>query len=354
MATRRILVPIDLVKNELQNAVMQNLSSAPGSPVEGLMYFDTTLHAFGIYQNSAWTYHADKAFLLARANQTGTQLASTISDFDTQVRTSRLDQMAAPTADVSMNTHKITNVTDPSGAQDAATKAYVDNAVAGLAWKDRVRAATTAAGTLASSFENGDVIDGVTLATGDRILIKNQAAGAENGFYTVNASGAPTRTTDADTGAELESSAAFVSEGTTNGATSWVLTTTGTITVGSTSLTFAQFGAGSSYIAGNGLTLTGSTFDVGAGTGILSNANDVAIDTAVVVRKFAQDVGDNSSTSITVTHNLGTKDVTVTLFDNTTPFAEVVCDINHATTNTITLIFATAPATNKYRCVVHG
>jgi hypothetical protein len=91
---------------------------------------------------------------------------------------------------------------------------YVDAKLAGLSWKQAVRAATTAAGTLATSFENGDAIDGVTLATGDRILIKNQATASENGIYVVNASGAPTRATDADAGAELVNATVYVSEGT--------------------------------------------------------------------------------------------------------------------------------------------
>lgn len=108
------------------------------------------------------------------------------------------------------------------------------------AWKVSVRVATTVAGTLASSFENGDTVDGIVLATGDRILVKNQAAGAENGIYTVNASGAPTRATDADTGAELLSAACFVTSGTANAGTQWICNTPGPITPDVTVLTFAQ------------------------------------------------------------------------------------------------------------------
>jgi len=108
-------------------------------------------------------------------------------------------------------------------------------------WKNSVRVATTAAGTLASDFENGDTVDGVVLATGDRILLKNQSAGAENGIYTVNASGAPTRATDADTSAEVTSGmAVHVEEGTSNADTNWLLTTNNPITLGSTALVFTQ------------------------------------------------------------------------------------------------------------------
>lgn len=107
--------------------------------------------------------------------------------------------------------------------------------------KDSVRVATTAAGTLASSFENGDTIDGVTLATNDRILIKDQASGAENGIYTVNASGAPTRATDANTSAKVTPQMAVrVEAGTANGSRAFCLSNTGSITLGSTSLTFIE------------------------------------------------------------------------------------------------------------------
>lgn len=129
-------------------------------------------------------------------------------------------------------------------ASQKATKTYVDGKVAGLSWKQAVRAATTANGTLASAFANTQTIDGVTLATGNRILIKNQSSPAENGIYTVNASGAPTRATDADSGAELVNASVYVSEGTTLADTQWTCTTNATITVGSTSLVFAQLATG--------------------------------------------------------------------------------------------------------------
>lgn len=125
-----------------------------------------------------------------------------------------------------------------------AVKAYVDSLLQGLSWKRAVRAATTANGTLATAYENGAAIDGVTLATGDRILIKDQTTVSENGIYTVNASGAPTRTTDADTGAELVNATVYVSEGSTLADTQWTQTANAPITIGSTSLAFSQLSAG--------------------------------------------------------------------------------------------------------------
>lgn len=135
-------------------------------------------------------------------------------------------------------------VPTPSGSTDAANKSYVDGAISGLSWKQRVRVATTGAGTLASSFENGDTVDGVVLATGDRILIKDQGSPAENGIYTVNASGAPTRASDADSGAELVNASVYVSEGTANADKQFVCTTNSPITLGSTSITFVVFSSG--------------------------------------------------------------------------------------------------------------
>lgn len=127
-----------------------------------------------------------------------------------------------------------------------ATKTYVDAKLAGLSWKQAVRCATNSAHTLATDYENGDTIDGVTLATGDRILIKNQASGSENGIYVVNASGAPTRATDADSGAELVNASVYVSEGTSLADTQWTCTTNAPITVNTTALSFAQLATGSS------------------------------------------------------------------------------------------------------------
>lgn len=254
---------------------------------------------------------------------------------------------------VDLTSQKIVNLASPSAATDAANKSYVDNVAAGLQWKPAVRAATTANGTLATAYANGQSIDGVTLVTGDRILIKDQSTGAENGIYIVQASGAPVRATDADGAGELTANATvFVSEGTTNGDKAFTCTTNGTITIGTTATVWAQFGGGQSYTAGNGLSLAAGQFSVSAGTGISVGAS-VGIDTAVVVRKYAANIGDGSTTNITVTHNLNTRDVHVALY-NATTYEVVYADITNTTVNTVTLGFATAPASNAYRVVVFG
>ena len=360
---KKILTSYDFNKNETQNMRTHNLAAAPSTPALGQRYYDTTTNC-EYYWNGAWIpCDAQKRTgipltnlatdPLARANHTGTQAASTISDLATVVKAYRLDEFAAPTAAVSLNSQKIINLATPTNATDAATKQYVDDTVASISWKNEVRVATTVAGTLSSSFANGQTVDGIALATGDRILIKNQATQTENGIYTVNASGAPTRATDADSDTDFKGAAVFVANGTTNGGTRWVSNTTGTITLGATAITFVQFGGGSAYTAGNGLTLSANDFNVGAGVGISVAADSVAIDTAVVVRKYAATFGDGSLSSYTITHNLATQDVTVSVrqvSDNT--FVE--CDIQANAANTIVLSFAAAVALNSLRVVVHG
>lgn len=201
-----------------------------------------------------------------------------------------LTRQATNSGSVSLNSQKITNLLDPTSAQDAATKAYVDAASVGIDWKPSVRVATTAAGTLASSFANGQTVDGVTLATGDRILIKDQSSGAENGIYVVAASGAPTRSSDADTSAEVTAGfAVFVEEGTTNADSGWVLTNNGAITLGSTALTFVQFTGLGQITAGNGLTKTGNQLDVQVDASTIEiNADTLRVkDAGITLAKLA-------------------------------------------------------------------
>lgn len=209
-----------------------------------------------------------------------TLTASKISNFDTQVRTSRLDQLAVPTANVSLNSWNLTNLADPVNAQDAATKAYVDAARQGLDAKDSVRVATTA--NVALTGATTTTIDGVTLAAGNRILVKNQTTGSENGIY-VFATGAWSRATDADTSAKVSSGLfVFVEEGTVNSDSGWVLTTDGVITIGTTSLSFAQFSGAGQITAGMGLTKTGNTIDVGTASSSRIVVNADNIDLALV------------------------------------------------------------------------
>ena len=162
---------------------------------------------------------------------------------------------------VDVNNSRISNVTDPTQAQDAATKAYVDAVKQALDIKDSVRVATTANITIASDLNVGDTIDGVTLADGDRVLVKDQSSGEENGIYIAGSS--PVRSADANTSAEVTSGMfCFVEEGTVNGDNGFVLTTNDTITLDTTALTFVQFSGAGQIIAGDALSKSGNTLNV--------------------------------------------------------------------------------------------
>ena len=466
---RKFLVGIDLNKNELQNAVIQNLGTAPASPAAGQIYYNTVDNQLYIYNGTRWEvagnaiqsgllgsrpaantvdagtiYYATDTYLFyysdgstwtqtnafgavtaqttygassgngsattyARADHThgtpalGTSTPNAISGAAASAGTatvpSKEDHTHAftPSQNLSMATYKLTNLGTPTDGTDAVTKTYADGKLAlaggtmtgaiamgankitgldtpvadtdaankgyvdsvaqGLDTKASVVAATVIEGYLPNGYNVGSVIDGVTLALGDRILIKNQGtieSATENGIYTVNTTGAPTRSTDMNDGTEFPSAYVFVEQGTTNADTGWVCTNNSPVTLGTTNIVWAQFSGAGTYVAGNGLTLTGNTFAVGAGTGISVGADTVGIDTAVVVTKYAASVGDGAATSYTVTHNLNTRDVIVTIYDNSSPYAEVIADVQHTTVNTVTVLFTVAPTSNQYRVVVHA
>jgi hypothetical protein len=296
---KKFLTAIDLNKNELQNASIQNLASAPASPVAGQIYFNTTDKLFYVYDGTAWDKFTPSGSIanddiasnaaialsklasdpLARANHTGTQAASTISDLATTVQAYRLDQFAAPTSSLALNSQKITGLADPTSAQDAATKAYVDAVKTGLDVKDSVRVATTANITLSGT----QTIDDVAVIAGNRVLVKDQSTGSQNGIYVV-AAGAWSRSTDADASSEVTGGMfTFVSEGTVNADSGWVLSTNDSITLGTTALTFVQFSGAGQVTAGAGLTKTGTTLDVvGTANRITVNPDSIDISSSYI------------------------------------------------------------------------
>lgn len=160
----------------------------------------------------------------------------------------------------------------PSASTDAATVGYVTTAIAGIR-KGSVRAATTANGTLATAFANGQVIDGVTLVTGDLILLKNQTTQAENGAYTVNASGAPTRATWMDAANEIDGVYVAVEDGTTLAGTLWI-TVSEVTTLGTDAIVFTQIQT-SGTIAGS---IASGQVGYGSGTNILTSTSTFLFD----------------------------------------------------------------------------
>lgn len=248
---------------------------------------------------------------------------------------------------------RITNLPDPTASHHAATKGYVDSAVEGLAWKDGVRVSTQGNINLAAP---GATIDGITMATNDRFLVRSQTAPEENGIYIWNGAATPaTRAADASTFDELEAAVVTVEEGSDADSTFRQTAVNGTI--GTDDVVWSSFGtaapsasestAGVIEIATQAETNTG-TDDARAVTPLkLANWTGRKL-------KFAQDVGDGSATQYTITHNLGTRDVVVSVARNSGAYDEVSCDVEHTTTNSVTLRFAAAPSSNQFRCVVLG
>lgn len=321
---------VNLNKNELKNVALQNLAADPSTPATGQTYWNTTTDTLHVFDGSSW-----RSYVFT----------------DTP-----LNQLTAPTGNLSLNNHRITGLSSPVSGTDAVNKNYVDNATAGLSWKNAVRAATTANVTLSTDLENGDIIDGVTLATGDRVLVRAQTAGAENGIYVVAATGAPTRAADADSGAELQQAAVFIMEGTTLGDTAWVNTVNGTITVGSTALTFVQFTGGASITAGSGLSMTGNQLDVNVdGTSIEINADTLRVVPNLYSKKFTGTItGDGTTTQFTISHSFNTKSVTVGIHGTLGTHLDRDVIVPYTTNlNSVVVTFGTAPPLgNNYAVTV--
>jgi hypothetical protein len=319
---------------------------------------------------------------------------------DARVQANTLDSLAAPVADVDLNNKKIENLADPVNPQDAATKAYVDAARAGLDVKDSVYVATTENITLSGT----QTIDGVSVPQNVRVLVKNQTNAGENGIYVVK-SGAWERATDADGSTDLSGgSFTFVENGTANDNSGWVCTNTGSVVTSMGEPNYwAQFSGAGQITAGAGLTKTGNTIDaVGTDNRITVNADSIDIastyigqssittlgtittgtwngsvipvayggtnaSTALGARqnlgattKYATTLtGDGATTSYTVTHNLDTLDVTVGVYDTLSGNNDIVYpEIRISTNNTVTIMFDQAPlgggSPQTYRVVVIG
>ena len=324
----------------------------------------------------------ETSFGAASANGTSTSIARADHAHGTPTHDNaahsaiNLSALAVPLADINLNNNKITNVATPLNSTDAANKQYVDDVAQGLNIHAASYAATTA--NLTATYDNGTSgvgatltnsgtqaafsTDGLSPALNARILVKDQTNTFENGIYVLSTVGdgstnwVLTRATDFDTAVEIAGGDfTFVDFGSTLANTGWVNIDDVT-TVGTDPVVFQQFSGAGTYTASDGVLLTGNNFTgvVVASGGLTVGASGFALDTAIAVRKYAADVGDGAATSYTITHSLNTKDVIVSVYDNSSPYAEVVCDVQHTSTSAITLLFSVAPTSNQYRVVVHA
>jgi hypothetical protein len=425
MATK-FLTNLDLNNNQVLTGTFEKLGANPSTNLfEGRMFYHTGDDAIKYYTGAAWetlingvtsagTYasaltvgetNAGEITLtlnLADGSNAGLLTSAFYTLLNNSTASSTGSTLAKRDADGRLQ------VAAPSNDLDAANKAYVDATRSGLDVKESVRVATTASVLLASALENGDVIDGVTLATGNRVLVKNQGTASENGIYVVQATGAAVRATDADTSAEVTSGMfTFVSEGTINADSGWVLSTNDTITLGTTGLTFVQFSGAGQITAGAGLTKSGNTLDVGGTTDRITvnadsvdiastyagqstittlgtittgtwNATDISVaaggtnsstasgartnlagditggttNTPALARVASQTV-TGVATSFDIDHNFNTRDVTVQVYDITS-YDTVFADIVRSTANRVIVTFSVAPGASSYRIVVTG
>ena len=346
---QKFLTHLDLNQNELRNATFEKLATDPSSGnFEGRTIYNTTTDTLKVYTGSAWTSlpHSivsgggagiAEALTVTESNGTIT-LTLNVADTDSAglLPATFWQMLNDATSDatasklVKRDASGNAKVATPTDSAHIATKGYVDAARQGLDVKQSVRVATVSPINLASDLEAGDTIDGVTLVAGDRVLVKNQSTAIENGIYVAVASGAASRSSDAngtpDTGELLPGTFTFVEEGTVNSDKGFVVSTNGTITIDVTQIAWTQFSGAGSFEAGDGISQTGNTINVNVvadRTAIVGDAVDIAstyvgqesittLGTITTGVWTATDVdiahgGTNASDATTARQNLGIK-----------------------------------------------
>lgn len=434
---QKFLTNIDLNQNQLINATFQVVGTDPNTGnFEGRLIYNETTDTIKVYANGAWRSIPHtivsgggagiaEALTVTESNGTIT-LTLNVADTDSAGLLSSTfwnmlnDATSDATASklVKRDANGNAKVATPTDAAHIATKGYVDAARQGLDVKQSVLAATTASVNLATDLEAGDELDGVTLAAGNRILVKDQGgpgvAHVDNGIYVVQASGAPVRASDsngtADTGELSPGTFTFVEEGTINSDKGFVISTNGTITVGSTAIAWTQFSGAGSFTAGDGLSqsgnqinvnvvanrtaITGDAVDIastyvgqssittlgtiGTGTweatdvgiahggtnasdattartnlGIKTSAGAVTTTTSTLARIAAQGSAAHASgvSTTTVTHNFNTTDVMVQVYEVATG-ETVIGDVTRPNADTVQVVLLGNHSANAFRIVV--
>jgi len=299
---QKFLTNIDLNQNQLVNATFEKLATEPASGnFEGRLIYDTATDTIKVYTGSAFKSLPHtivsgggagiaEALTVSESNGTVT-LTLNVADTDSAglLPAAMWQMLTDATSDatasklVKRDANGNAKVATPTDAAHIATKGYVDAARQGLDVKQSVKVATTGAINLSSDLNNGDTIDGVTLVTGDRVLVKNQGTPSENGIYVATATGAASRSSDAngtaDTGELKSGTFTFVEEGTVNSDKGFVVSTNGTITVDTTGIAWTQFSGAGSFTSGDGLSQDGNTINVNVTanrTAITADAIDIA------------------------------------------------------------------------------
>jgi len=433
---QKFLTNIDLNQNQLLNATFEVLATDPNTGnFDGRLIFNSTEGVIKVYDAGIPGWRKALTSLSAAGSHS---TALTISESNGSVTVtpnlatsanaglmsasdySKLeDATSENTASklVIRNASGQAKFSTPTDDAHAATKSYVDAARQGLDVKKSVRAATTAAINLATDLEAGDVIDGVTLVAGDRVLVKNQVTASENGIYVAVASGAASRSSDAngtaDTGEMSGGTFTFVEEGTTNADHGFAVSSNGPLTVGTDAINWTQFSGTGSFISGDGLVKDGNTINVvgtsnritvsadavdiaatyvgqasittlGTITTGVWNATDVAVadggtgsstesgartnlasaasestgrttSTPALARVAKQGCAASASgvSTTTVTHNFGTTDVVVQIYEVATG-ATVIGDVTRSNGNTLSIVLQGTIAANDYTIVVTG
>ena len=249
------------------------------------------------------------------------------------------------------NAAKITNLPAATATGQPVTYDQLNTAIEGIAWKDSARVSTQANLNLASP---GATIDGITMAVGDRVLVRSQTAAPENGIYIWNgAAVSATRAADASTAAELEAAAVTIEEGASAGVT--YRQTQVNFTLGTNDVLWTPFGSSSPAASETtaGVLELATQAETDTGTDDARAVTPLKLATwSLRTRKFQTNIGDNSATQIDVTHNFATRDVQVEIYRNASPWDTILCDVERSDTNTVRLRFAAAPTAAQFRVLV--
>lgn len=364
-----ILVPVDHGNNEIRNVLLQSLASDP-SPLEAKIYYNSTAHEVRFYNGTSWIsvpgvggggsvtgVTGTAPIVSSGGNAPAISINAATGSTAGSLSAADFAKLAAATAAATSTTLALRDssgrlaVATPSATGDAANKGYVDGLINGADWAESCVLVSTS--NIAALSGVVTVIDGITATAGMRVLLTAQTTASQNGPWVV-ASGAWTRPVDYAAGATITPNRSyFIEQGTAKHDTGWTLSTDTAVIVDTTSTAWTQFTGLGEVTAGNGLTKTGDTLSVLAnGSTITVGASGISVTNPPL--RFSTNVGDGASVAIAVAHNLGTRDVHITVYRNSTPWDTVLTDAERTDTNNVMLRFATAPTSNQFRVVVTG